>query len=452
MPPKRLPKLDIPLEDHYVGRLSYRGSGRLTKLKKKFEEYGLLDRAKESIFGQFFNAPEFTFSGAMVHTILLRRIKSLQEDELHFLIGSTPCKFGVHEFALVTGLNCSCPPLAIELQPHLTSSRIIETYFNVQSNKYIKFLMLERAFTMCDQVEDLWKLGLVYFVEGVLMATENEGFIWRDSLLMVEELDYFYKYPWGSLSFDQTMKQLGRDMKATGASIPVKKVKKTREGESVKRVQVESKYTCRGYPPSLQYWAYEAIVDLANTYAKPCGVKFPRMLQWESIGQPKHLDVKDILGKKRVACIPFLRPRPDERQFFETIYVRTEMDAPRYAMLKDMIQPAPEEGRAFDAAAEAAAVAEIAKQAGIFVEAEETEGAPNTTAQPDAAFARVSFEAVVAEMVTIKVAMNEIKATQETVLQNQQFIMDKLNALSHIPTDSKVVEYDIVPTCYEPPV
>ena len=53
----------------------------------------------------------------------------------------------------------------------------------------------------------------------------------------------------------------------------------------------EANYTVHGYAISLQYWAYEAIVQLGVKYAKSFRVKTPRMLCWtskcnDSEGQP----------------------------------------------------------------------------------------------------------------------------------------------------------------------
>ncbi|XP_062118389.1 uncharacterized protein LOC133832009 [Humulus lupulus] len=204
----------------------------------------------------------FSFSGALVHALLLRKVKSPRDDEVHFLMGPNFYMFRVNKFSIMTGLRCSCLSLAADIQPHLTSSRLLNTYFNVVPKKDIKFNMLERAFSMCDVPDDLYKLGLVYFVEGILLAAENDNAIWRDSLSMVEDLYYFEKYPWGSLSLDTTVKQFRRGMKTIGATIPGKKAKKTTKVESSKGVQVEAKYTCKGYPPALQYWAYKMILDL----------------------------------------------------------------------------------------------------------------------------------------------------------------------------------------------
>ncbi|XP_062083812.1 uncharacterized protein LOC133790249 isoform X2 [Humulus lupulus] len=199
MPPKRIPLLEIPIEDHYVGCMTYRGFRRLTKLKKMFEEHGFLRRVDEFVFGQLFTALIFSFSGALRHTLLLLKVKSPRGDEVHFLMGPNLCKFGVQEFAIMTGLSCSCPPLVADIQPHLTSSSLLGTYFHVEPEKDNEFNMLEQAFSMCDIPDDLYKLGLVYFVEGILLVAENDNVIWRDSLSMVDDLDYFLEVSMGIL-------------------------------------------------------------------------------------------------------------------------------------------------------------------------------------------------------------------------------------------------------------
>ena len=118
-------------------------------------------------------------------------------------------------------------------------------------------------------------------------------------------------------------------------------------------------------------------------------------------------------------CISILRPRPDERDFFGTIYQRTEGDAPRYAMLQNMIQPAPEDGRPYDPEAEVVAVAEIAVEAGIFVEDALTETAPDTSAEPTSVLGPRAYEVVLGEMARLSGVVNEVKATLGIILKNQ---------------------------------
>ena len=72
--PLQMVKLIVPLADHFPGRVTYRGKKHLEEIKKKFIKFGLLDRAKESPFKQFFLASEFNFSGVLVHQFMLRKI------------------------------------------------------------------------------------------------------------------------------------------------------------------------------------------------------------------------------------------------------------------------------------------------------------------------------------------------------------------------------------------
>ncbi|XP_062090497.1 uncharacterized protein LOC133796834 [Humulus lupulus] len=133
-------------------------------------------------------------------------------------------------------------------------------------------------------------------------------------------------------------------------------------------------------------------------------------------------------------------------------------------MLQNMIQPAPEDGRPYDPEAEAVAVAEIAVEAGIFVEDAPTESAPDTSTEPTSAPAPGAYEEVLGEIARLSGAVDDVKATLSIVLKNQEVILEKLATLggiptpaptpshTHAPTPTDDVEYDILPSCYEPSV
>ncbi|XP_062104773.1 uncharacterized protein LOC133816130 [Humulus lupulus] len=137
-------------------------------------------------------------------------------------------------------------------------------------------------------------------------------------------------------------------------------------------------------------------------------------------------------------------------------------------MLQNMIQPAPEDGRPYDPEAEAVAVAEIAVEAGIFVEDAPTESAPDTSTEPTSAPAPApasapapgAYEELLGEIARLSGAVDDVKATLGIVLKNQEVILEKLATLGGIPTPAPTpaptptddVEYDILPSCYEPSV
>ena len=49
-------KLIIPVESHFPTKVSTRSGGVMTKIKEKFKELDVLEKAENSPFGQFFKA------------------------------------------------------------------------------------------------------------------------------------------------------------------------------------------------------------------------------------------------------------------------------------------------------------------------------------------------------------------------------------------------------------
>ena len=138
----------------------------LNTIKDKFEKLKILDRAKACPFKHFFEVPSSQFFSVSIHQLLLRKIKS-RNNELHFVIGGKSVKFGNGEFALITRLNFD--PYPDKKVPH--STRLVSTYLNDSS--IVKSYELEAAFLTCSDKDDAWKLDLVYFVDGLLYSHES---------------------------------------------------------------------------------------------------------------------------------------------------------------------------------------------------------------------------------------------------------------------------------------
>ena len=97
--------LIIPVDNHYIGRVTWRGQATMKMIKDKFEELKLLDRAKKFLFKNFFETTSLQFSCIIIHQIFRRIIKPVGKNELQFEVGGKYLKFGIGEFALITGLN-----------------------------------------------------------------------------------------------------------------------------------------------------------------------------------------------------------------------------------------------------------------------------------------------------------------------------------------------------------
>ena len=276
------PELIIPTSQHCPGRVEYRGSGIFNKIKTQFQKFNLIDRAKESPFGQFWRASTLTFSSVLFHQLMLHKMKVDFEkaEEVCFYVGRNETKFGVVEFALITGLNFSQGSTEDEKSAYSRSDRLLNLYFN--KSKSIKLDQLQDQFLRCETPEDVYRLGLCLFVEAVLLGRESNVHISTYILKFVEDLEFFFKIPWGKLSFAKLMKTLQKDL--------VKQFDK----KLSQNVQREYRYTAYGFAPALQYWAYEVILEVGKNYSFNHGINFPRMLSWSS---------KDEVGKKDFATL-----------------------------------------------------------------------------------------------------------------------------------------------------
>ena len=116
-------KLLLAIDDHYTGRVTWRGHLALNNIKSKFQDLQLLERAKACPFKQFFEAPALRFSGVIIHQLLLRKIKFGSRNEIHFEVSGRLMKFGISEYTLISRLNFGSYPK--EKVPHNT--RLIST-------------------------------------------------------------------------------------------------------------------------------------------------------------------------------------------------------------------------------------------------------------------------------------------------------------------------------------
>ncbi|PON34685.1 hypothetical protein PanWU01x14_342370 [Parasponia andersonii] len=135
-----------------------------------------------------------------------------------------------------------------------SSMRLRETYLNNTAN--VRSGELEAAFLNCEEKEDVWKLGLCYSVDGLLMTQESSTKIMMDMLSFVENEEEFFNYPWGRRSYERTFPSLNKDMMHQRENY-LEKMKNNKKDK-------EAKYTVYGFSIALQYWAYEVIPKLTE--------------------------------------------------------------------------------------------------------------------------------------------------------------------------------------------
>ncbi|KAI5338386.1 hypothetical protein L3X38_017657 [Prunus dulcis] len=254
-----------------------------------------LEQFKTSCFGHLLNIDKIQFSGQIVHGAVLHRVagqgvKDL--DGLSFLLGCDVAQFTRQDFYLITGLRFGEVPEVSSGESD--GIRLRERYF---IDEGITCNALEEAFLRCTEEDDIYKLALVYFAELVVLGRDKHLNINLNYLTLVEDLDAFNRYPWGSMSFDKTQDSLfsaptkyvksfenedGRGKgksKATGTSRRNEKGKKDKHGEAQR-----SGWSFKGFTYAFQIWVYELIPRMADlNYCKvvdPTAV--PRILRWRT--------------------------------------------------------------------------------------------------------------------------------------------------------------------------
>ncbi|KAI5340628.1 hypothetical protein L3X38_019902 [Prunus dulcis] len=179
-------------------------------------------------------------------------------DGLSFLIRCDVAQFTCQDFCLITGLRFGEVPEVSSGESD--EIRLQKKYF---IDEGITCNALEKAFLRCTEEDDIYKLALVYFAELVILGRDKHLNINLNYLTLVEDLDAFNRYPWGSVSFDKTQDSL--------FYAPTKYVKSFENEEG------------RGKGKS-KIWVYELIPRMADlNYCKVVdSIAVPRILRWRT--------------------------------------------------------------------------------------------------------------------------------------------------------------------------
>ncbi|GER33384.1 Ulp1 protease family protein, partial [Striga asiatica] len=189
------------------------------------------DRFAESCFRPLINITEIILSSQIVHQVLRRTLKASENDKdaVWFRFGEKEARFGLQEFSLVTGFKIAADDENAYEVPNNNSSLL-------QLFKKKKGKIKRKLETL---VDERW-------------------------FNLVEDLEKFNSYPWGNLSYQQTVKLFKRTSFGKG-----------KNPESIN-------YSLHGFPLAIMIWAFEALLDLGREFAQlNTGVQLPRMYCWK---------------------------------------------------------------------------------------------------------------------------------------------------------------------------
>ncbi|CAA2971319.1 Hypothetical predicted protein [Olea europaea subsp. europaea] len=130
----------------------------------------------------------------LADALVCRGIRCDKSHELWFNVQGHLTRFGLQEYAIVTGLHAGSFSEGDRYTKALEKRRLKEKYF--KSLEKISCAQLEKAFFRTSTPQaDRYNLGLALIVEGVITAPDNNVDIDEDTLAIVDDLELFFVYP-----------------------------------------------------------------------------------------------------------------------------------------------------------------------------------------------------------------------------------------------------------------
>ncbi|KAK2663250.1 hypothetical protein Ddye_001824 [Dipteronia dyeriana] len=221
---KLLESLKIKECDRFPSRVSGYCNWDSIRLIKLCLSPKQLDMFKETCFGHFLDVSDMVLSGQFCHHILLRECHVKNEEEnsscLWYHVGNGMIRFSPMEFCLVTGLAFGEYSESTSNLFNRKNSRLRRSYF--QESKVSVKMVIDWFRNLIpnnnNSDEDMVKLALILILEMTLVGKDDRNAILYWALELVDDLDAFNKFLWGSFIYARTFNSLssclvGRDDK-----------------------------------------------------------------------------------------------------------------------------------------------------------------------------------------------------------------------------------------------
>ncbi|KAF8087013.1 hypothetical protein N665_0603s0015 [Sinapis alba] len=150
------------------------------------------------------------FSGRFGRYIISRQLKIAKKHEAWFLYAGKPIRFSLREFALVTGLNCKkFPKRSKKRSKNFIAEKpywgeLFGTLKEVPVHSVVRMLKKK---TVTDK-EVRIKYAYLSLLASVILPTTHAPRISQDHAELIKDLDVFFAYPWGRVSFDMLMSSI----------------------------------------------------------------------------------------------------------------------------------------------------------------------------------------------------------------------------------------------------
>ena len=263
----------------YLRINSYSKLESIELLKNRFsKQKHILERVKCGCFKHMIDLPLSHFHWQLMKELIKRLVKGGSDSELWFNIGGKVLKFGLQDFAIITGLRCD-PCNDIEVGGS-DGGHLKKKFF--RSNTKLNIRLFNSIFLNPLKASDdeLVQLANLYLLENVVYAKQEATQVDLDAMAMVTNEAEFNNFSWGTKSFEYTIKSIRNVVKNMGSCTS----------------------NVGGFPQALLIWAYETIPMLSTMgFATRCGHNMPRMLNWIGKKQTRKQSLDDVLDNDTVS-------------------------------------------------------------------------------------------------------------------------------------------------------
>jgi len=225
----------------------------------------VIELFRVTIFGPYLNIPKCNFQGQISKCLLLLELEQGNSKVLHIRHANGGIlKFGIKEFAIITGLKCKGNTKDFEY-PESTPCRLFQKYFPGAVKSVSKNHLVQR-FLMgnWENNQDALQMAILYFLHTFILAQTGDSSISVNEFLMVEDGRY-QVYPWGQIAFTKLMDSLRQDF-----------------------ILSKQLYRLYGMPYAFNVWTYEFASQLNPEIAVKERNVIPRICNWRVVAlKPK---------------------------------------------------------------------------------------------------------------------------------------------------------------------
>lgn len=189
---------------------------KMKRLIVMLDKFNLCERFYSGPFGHWLRVGVVKqhITGLMLLDLLVREVHSpnFREDEIWFEIGGRAHRFGPQEYVLITGLRFGRVDIDF-LNNKAVDRRLLNTHFLTE--KRTAPAIVEKVISKSEEfvAEDVLKVAYIFMVNQILFGQSDRKPVFDFLWYMIEDFERFLAFPWGTVTYNMTLKYLRMALK-----------------------------------------------------------------------------------------------------------------------------------------------------------------------------------------------------------------------------------------------